>query len=112
MERINYTQLVQDILKEHYSYHVKDETTESQLILDTERHHYQILHVGWVENGARRVYGCTIHIDIKENKIWIQQDMTEVGVANELVAAGVPKDDIVLAFKAPYKRKFTGFAVE
>ncbi len=112
MEGINYSQLVQDILKEHYSYHVKDETTESQLILDTERHHYQILHVGWVENGTRRVYGCTIHMDIKGDKIWIQRDMTEVGVANELVAAGVPKYDIVLAFKAPYKRKFTGFAVE
>jgi len=28
-----------------------------------------------------------------------------------LVAAGVPKEDIVLAFKAPYVRQFTDFAV-
>ena len=35
---------------------------------------------------------------------------TDQRVANELVEAGVPKQDIVLGFKAPYKRKFTDFA--
>ncbi|MEH1983534.1 element excision factor XisI family protein [Nostoc sp.] len=33
-------------------------------------------------------------------------------MANELVEAGVPKQDIVLAFKAPYKRKFTRLSAE
>ncbi len=33
--------------------------------------------------------------------IWIQSDGTEVGVANELVEAGVPQKDIVLGFKSP-----------
>lgn len=46
-------------------------------------------------------------MEIKDGKIWIERDGTEIGVANELVEAGVPKQDIVLAFKAPYKRKFT-----
>jgi hypothetical protein len=40
-------------------------------------------------------------------KIWIQSDGTEIGVANELVEAGVPQQDIVLAFKSPFKRQFT-----
>ena len=40
-----------------------------------------MFHVGW--RGERRVYGCVIHIDIKEDKIWIQRDGTEVGIANE-----------------------------
>lgn len=112
MERVNYSQLVQEVLTAHSSYHSDDNTTETQLILDTERHHYQIVDVGWEENGLRRVYACTIHIDIKQDKIWIQRDLTEIGIANELVAAGVPKNNIILAYKAPYKRKFTGFAVE
>jgi hypothetical protein len=34
----------------------------------------------------------------------------DVGIANELVDMGVPKEDIVLAYHAPYKRKYTGFA--
>ncbi|HEX6384245.1 MAG TPA: element excision factor XisI family protein, partial [Anaerolineae bacterium] len=35
----------------------------------------------------------------------------EIDIANELVKSGVPKEDIVLAFHAPYKREYTGFAV-
>jgi hypothetical protein len=34
---------------------------------------------------------------------------TGYGVANDFVAHGVPKEDIVLAFHAPYKRPYTGF---
>ena len=30
-------------------------------------------------------------------------------MANELVDLGVPEEDIVLAFRAPYKRKLTEF---
>ncbi|QMS87969.1 XisI protein [Nostoc edaphicum CCNP1411] len=107
MERINYRELVQTILKRHSIHHSNDDT-EVQLIFDTERDHYQVLHLGWEE--LRRVYGCIIHIDIKDDKIWIQRDGTEAGVANELVTAGVPKQDIILGFHAPYKRKFTEFA--
>ncbi|MFN6526870.1 XisI protein [Nostoc sp. ChiSLP03a] len=107
MERINYRELVQTILKRHSIHHSNDDT-EVQLIFDTERNHYQVLHLGWEE--LRRVYGCIIHIDIKDGKIWIQRDGTETGVANELVTAGVPKQDIILGFHAPYKRKFTEFA--
>lgn len=108
MERMNYSELVQEILKGHAANDL-NEQTEVQLIFDTQRDHYQVVHLGWEEQ--RRVYGCIIHIDIKDGKIWIQRDGTEVGVANELVAAGVPKQDIVLGFKAPYKRKYTEFAV-
>jgi hypothetical protein len=52
-----------------------------------------------------------IHIQIKHQKIWIEQDETEIGIANELVEAGVPKADIVLAYQAPYLRSLTEFAV-
>jgi hypothetical protein len=52
-----------------------------------------------------------MHIDIKNGKIWIQHHGTEVGDANELVELGVPKEDIVLAYHAPYQRQYTGFAV-
>lgn len=108
MEGMNYRDLVQAILKGHSENHLST-NTEVQLIFDIERDHYQVLHLGWEEQI--RVYGCVIHVDIKDGKIWIQRDGTEAGVANELVNAGVPKQDIVLAFKAPYKRPFTEFAV-
>jgi len=84
--------------------------TETQVIFDVERDHYQLVHVGWRRNG-RRNYGCILHLDIKDGKIWIQHDGTEEGIANALVALGVPKHDIVLAFHDPSMQKYTEFAV-
>ncbi|NJK36233.1 MAG: XisI protein [Oscillatoriales cyanobacterium SM2_2_1] len=80
---------------------------EVQTVFDTERDHYQLLHVGW--RGNKREFGCILHLDIKDGKIWIQHDGTEVGIANQLVEFGVPKQDIVLAFHEPEVRQFTGF---
>jgi hypothetical protein len=108
MERINYSQLIQDILSQHSVNHSQN-NTEIQLIFDTQRHHYQVLNIGWKEQ--KRIYGVIIHVDLTDNKIWIQRDGTEIGIANQLLAAGVPKHDIVLGFHAPYKRSLTDFAV-
>ncbi|NEP11305.1 MAG: XisI protein [Symploca sp. SIO2C1] len=108
MEKLNYPELVQTILKNHLGNHLNS-NTEVHLIFDTDRDRYQVLHIGW--EGLSRVFGCIVYVEIKDDKIWLQRDGTEIGVASELVAAGVPKQDIVLAFHAPYKRKFTEFAV-
>lgn len=45
------------------------------------------------------------------NALWIQLDGTEDGIAGDLLAAGIPKDRIVLGFKSPDSRQHTGFAV-
>ena len=67
------------------------------------------MRVGW--KGAERTHHCVLHLDLKENgKIWVQEDWTEAGLANELMKMGVPKSDIVLAFYAPFRREDTGFA--
>ncbi|MBC6422202.1 MAG: XisI protein [Hormoscilla sp. SP5CHS1] len=73
------------------------------------RDNYLLLYVGW--NGEERIHGCPIHINMNDGKIWIQQYFTEEGLANQLVELGVPKTDIVLGFRTPYVRQFTGFAV-
>ncbi|MCK5524241.1 MAG: XisI protein [Thiomargarita sp.] len=96
-------------LLEKYGYFSSNDDVETQIITDEKHDHYQLVHVGWRNN--RRTYGCVLHIDIKNDKIWIQHDGTEIGMANEFVALGVPKEDIVLAFHAPYKRQYTGFAI-
>jgi hypothetical protein len=67
------------------------------------------MHVGW--DGWRRVHGTVIHLDIHDGKVWIQYDGTNRPVADELIAAGIPKEDIVLAFHPADLRIHTGFAV-
>ena len=77
-------------------------------VFDTERDHYLIVLEGWHQ---RRVHGCLVHVDIIEGKYWIQRDGTEYSIARELEDAGVPKDQIVLAFHEPKVRKYTDYAV-
>ena len=108
MEGMNYREIVQKILAGHLENH-HDRHTEVQLIFDTERDHYQVVHIGWIDQ--KRVYGCIIHVDIINGKIWIQRDFTEEGIASQLIELGVPKTDIVLGFRSPYVRQFTEFAV-
>ena len=110
MEKLTrYRQLVQQILLEYGKQKLADGDIEVEQIFDTERDHYQIVHVGW--QGQDWVHSCIIHIDIKREKIWLQWNGTEDDIAAELVAAGVPKEDIVLEFQSPFMRKFTEYAL-
>ena len=54
--------------------------------------------------------GCTLHLDIKDDRIWIQYDGTEEGIATELVRQGVPRERIVLGFRPKAVRPYTDFA--
>jgi hypothetical protein len=105
-----YRKHVKDLIAHYTRLSPESDEVETQVIIDDERDHYQILRTGW-RDEEHRVYGCLMHIDIKDGKIWIQRDGTETGVANELAAMGVPKEDIVLAFYPPYRRPHTGFGV-
>ena len=87
-----------------------DPDVDRQTIFDTDRDHYQLVYYAGWKNRDRR-YGCLFHLDIKDGKIWIEHDGTEIGIADELVKLGVPKEDIVLAFHEPLLRQYTGFAV-
>lgn len=105
----HYRQCVQAILTKHGSHQPRYGEIESELILDTERDHYQLMHLGW--NGLRRVYQSVMHFDIKNDKVWIQQNMTDIDLAQELIEIGVLKEDIVLGLQPPYKRPYTGLGV-
>ena len=78
-------------------------------MIDAEQNHFEVMHVGW--DGQRRVHGAVIHIDIIGDKVWIQHDGTSPGVTDDLLEAGIPREAIVLGFRPPYVRQYTGFAI-
>jgi hypothetical protein len=85
------------------------EGIRTELVFDVEHGHYEILEVGW--DGPRRIHGSLVHCDIIDGKIYVEHDGTDMGVADMLLASGVPHDDIVLGFHPPELRKLTPFAV-
>lgn len=106
---LNYSQIVENVLKEYADFFGSDAEVETKLVLDRENQHFLLVETGW-QNGYR-IYGTLLHIDIIDHKVWIQHDGTEEGIADDLVNAGIPKQHIVLAFKPLEIRKHTGFAI-
>ncbi len=43
---------------------------EVETIFDVERNHYQTVYLGW--DRQTWIHSCIIHLDIKDEKIWIQ----------------------------------------
>lgn len=104
-----YRQLIQQCLEARAKLRLKNDPVESQTVFDTKSDRYLLMNVGW-KNSNTRIYGCVLHVDIRNDKIWVQHDGTEDAIADQLAALGVSKQDIVLAYHAPYVRQYTEFA--
>jgi len=80
-----------------------------EAVFDEIHNRYLLVTVGW--DRGKYIHFTLVHVDIAGGKLWIYWDRTEEGIATELVAAGVPKEDIVLGFKSEEMRRHTEFAV-
>lgn len=109
LTKIHLKQAIIKVLKDYRNFLGSAPESEIELVIDETRDHYLLIETGWHRN--QRIYGTLIHLNIIDNKIWIQQDGTEEGIANELVNLGISPQQIVLAFKTIERRKITGFAV-
>lgn len=100
--------LIERLLTERAALPYGDPGVQSRPVFDRGRDSYLLVEVGW--RGQERLHGIHLHLDILDGRIWIQYDGTEHGIAHDLVAAGVPKDRIVLAFRPPKWRALSGYA--
>ncbi|MDJ0554804.1 MAG: XisI protein [Microcoleaceae cyanobacterium MO_207.B10] len=105
----SYRNIIQSLLTAYAAIPIANGKIDCYTVFDTKQDRYQVMNVGW--DGYRRVYGCVLHLDIKNGKIWIEQNMTEMRIAQQLVDRGVAKEDIVLGFQAPEMREYTGYGI-
>ena len=104
----NDRKIIREILTEYALIPYAYGEIERKTVFDSECDRYLLMILGW--EGVKHVHGCLIHIEIINDKIWIQRDGTEDGVAEDLLRAGIPKERIVLGFRSPATRKLTEFA--
>ncbi|MBD2490550.1 XisI protein [Aulosira sp. FACHB-615] len=112
MDKIaHYQNLIKQILTEYdrISSQVPDPDIDEVLMFDDQRSQYLWFNIGW--KNDKRVEAISVYVRIKNEKIYIEEDWTEEGIATDLLRKGVPKEDIVLAFHDPESRKLTEFAV-
>lgn len=105
-----YRTLIKNLLQAHVDIakQTPSPTRETHLLLDEERDHYMVFDTGWW--GKKRIHTPVLYVRLHQGKIWVEEDWTEDGLATELVANGVPKNEIVLAFHHPTMRPLTEFA--
>ncbi|MBD2653638.1 XisI protein [Synechocystis sp. FACHB-383] len=104
-----YRQSIQQLLSGYVGDEKQNTYYECQLIFDEKNDHYLWLDLGW--NGSQRIYFTIIHFDIKDGKIWLQHNATDLNPAEDLVAMGVERQNIVLGLQAPHKRPYTDYGV-
>jgi hypothetical protein len=104
-----YRQYIKALLSRYAAWSKPDQQFESQLIFDEEHDHYLWLDIGW--DSSKRIYNPVIHFDIKDGKVWLQENMTDLDPAADLVELGVERDEIILGLQPPYKRPYTDYGV-
>ncbi|MEZ4656380.1 MAG: XisI protein [Caldilineaceae bacterium] len=105
-----YRNLVRRILTEYAEISNRDAgDVKTDVLFDDENDRYMLFRTGWWRK--KRIHSATVYIRLIQDKIWIEEDWTEDGIATDLLEAGVPKSDIVLAFHPPELRPLTEFAV-
>jgi len=69
---------------------------QNQVILDTQNHHYQLVRVGWQD--GKHVHYAVFHFDIIGDKVWVQQNRTDLPIGYELMDLGIAESDLVYAY--------------
>jgi hypothetical protein len=102
-------QIMEKVLCEYARFSATSPPLRIATVFDRENGAFLLVDEGW--DGYKRIYNTWAHVELRNGKIYIEQDLTEAGLANDLVAAGIPESRIVLNFKHPSLRQDTNFAI-
>ena len=113
MDKLNfYSSVISGIFNKYKK--LSGNNTNSELedvfVIDEASKSWLWLITGWAKEENMRVNTNNLYVRVKKDKIYIEEDWTEEGIATDLMREGVPKEDIVLAFHEPSMRKYTEFA--
>ncbi len=111
MEKIErFREIIHRLLTEYWEFYQRNTQTDvdTEIVADDTHDQYMVMRVGW--RGETRVRRPLFYLRLKDGKIWIEEDWTKDGIASELMAAGVCRDEIVLAFHAPNFQQETELA--
>lgn len=103
-----YRDIIENLLTEIASVPYAYGEVQDKTIFDRKADRYAVVSEGFDKDG--RVHHFVVHIEVINNKVWIQADNTDLVIARKLEEAGIPKSDIVLGFRPPHIRPLTEYA--
>ncbi len=105
----HYRHIIQEVLSQYAHMTYANGDIHNEAVFDPKHDRYMVISMGW--DDVRRIHGCLLHVEVLHEKVWIQRDSTEDGIALELERAGIPKTQIVLGFHEHDVRQYTGYAI-
>ena len=109
MAHINqYAGIIEQTLCDRASFYASTNRFRTLVAFDRDHGQFLLVDEGW--DGCRRIHNVWVHVELRNDKVWIHEDGTEEGIANLLKDAGIPREHIVLGFQAPSQRPASEFA--
>ena len=108
MENVTrYREIIHRLLEEYRAFltELTKTAVDTEILCDDHNGQYMLMRIGW--RAETRVHRPLFYLRLKAGKIYVEEDWTKEGIANELMQAGVPASDIVLAFNPPELRSET-----
>ena len=106
----HYQKIIVATLKEYAdAFNQQKDGLDAKVIADYQGNHFQLLNSGWQKDNY--LFYVVFHFDILNDKVWVQENRTDVLIAQELVEKGVDKKDIILGLQSPELRADSGYAV-
>ena len=90
-----YQTCIKKLLSEYETLNTHD--TRIRLCFDDERKIYLVMRVGWFQQ-YKRIHRCLVHIEIVDETVVIETNNTEDSIDKDLIALGVPEENISLGF--------------
>jgi XisI protein len=104
----NYRNTIKTLLTGYSKMTATKAGADDRLAFDELRDQYLWFRSGW--DDKKRVCHIILYLCIQDGKVWVEEDLTDLCVVDDLLAAGVSQADIVLGFHHPSKRSLTEFA--
>jgi XisI protein len=96
--QLKYQEAILAFLEDYANVKPSDwKNVQNQVIVDKDNNHYQLVRVGW--HDGQHIHYAVFHFDLIGNKVWVQENRTDLPIVDELEALGVPRKDILLAFQ-------------
>jgi hypothetical protein len=102
-KRATYRSAIVQVIEDYHRLNLKaDSDLESIAICDDRGQNYLLVLAGW--RGSERIKRVQIHLRLRDDRVWIEEDWTEDGTIGDLMRLGVDREAIVLAFLPPTVR--------
>ncbi len=106
-----YTNIIKTKLQTYaLAWNTQNSPIKTLVIFDEKGKHFQLIRMGW-RTKEDYIHNCIFHLDVIDGKVWIQENRSDIVLADELIKDGVHKKDIVLGMLPPQLREDSEYAI-